>query len=74
MIMKNHGDNAKLSLTDTESFIVHIQPEDVYADFAGDFEMRFDTSNYAVDRPLPIRETKKVIGLKAEELNGKIMK
>ena len=38
-------------------------------------EKRFDTSGYSKDdnRPLPIRKSKKVIGMMTDELNGKIM-
>ena len=38
-------------------------------------EKRFDTSGYSKDdnRPLPIRISKKVIGMTTDELNGKIM-
>ena len=38
-----------------------------------DFEKRFDTSNYEINRPLPSRKNKKVIGLMKDELRGKIM-
>ena len=34
---------------------------------------RFDTSNYEINRPLPTRKNKKVIGLMKDELGGKIM-
>ena len=36
----------------TDSFIIHIKIKDVYEDNANDVEKRFDTSNYAIDRPL----------------------
>ena len=36
-------------------------------------EIRFDTSFYELDRPLPKGENKKVIGLMKGELGGKIM-
>ena len=36
-----------------------------------DVETRFDTSNYQLDRPLPIGKNKKVIGLMRDELDGK---
>ena len=36
-------------------------------------ENRFDTSNYELDRPLPGRENKRLIGLTKDELVGKIM-
>ena len=33
-----------------------------------------DTSNYTVERPLPMGMNKKVIGMMKDELGGKIMK
>ena len=39
-----------------------------------DVETRFDTSNYEFERPLPKGKNKKVIGVKEDELDGKIMK
>ena len=48
--------------------------EDVYADLAEYFEMKFEMSNYEVDRPLPIGKNKKMIGLLDDELGGRIMK
>ena len=38
---------------DTDSFIVYIKTNDIYADIAKVVETRFDTSNYELDRPLP---------------------
>ena len=58
-----YGDNAKLCYMDTDSFIVHIKTEDLYKDIADDVEKRFDTSNYEINRPLPIGKNKIVIGL-----------
>ena len=58
---------------DTDRFIVHIKIEDVYEYIADDAEKRFDTSNYEVNRPLPTRKNKKVIGLMKDELGGKSM-
>ena len=37
---------------DTDSFIVYIKTDDIYKDIAEDVEIRFDTSNYELDRPL----------------------
>ena len=54
-----YGDNVKLCYMDTDSFIMHIKTEDFYKDIAGDVEKRFDTSNYEINRPLPIRKNKK---------------
>ena len=42
----------------TDNFITHIKNEDVYEDVANDVEKRFDTSNYAIERPLPTENQK----------------
>ena len=44
---------------DTDSFIIHIKTEDGYEDIANDVEKRFDTSNYEIERPLPIGKKQK---------------
>ena len=41
---------AKLCYMDTDSFIVYINTDDIYRDIAEDFETRFDTSNYDLNR------------------------
>ena len=53
--------------------MVYIKKYDIYKDLAEDVEIRFDTSNQKLDRPLPKRKSKKVIGLMKDELGGKIM-
>ena len=60
---------------DTDSFVYEIETEDFYRVIAKDVEKRFDTSGYSKDdnRPLPIGENKKKIGLKKDELGRKIM-
>ena len=40
---------------DTESFIINIKTEDFFEDNSNVVEKRFDTSNYEMERPLPIR-------------------
>ena len=52
---------------------MHIKAEDFYKDIADDVEKKCDTSNYTVERPLPMGKNKKKIGLMKEELGGKIM-
>ena len=44
---------------------------DIYKDIAEEFETRFGTSNYELDRPIPKRKNKKVIGLMKDELGEK---
>ena len=69
-IKPKYQNNAKLCQIDTDSFIVYIKTENVYEDIADDVEKRFDISNYEVNRPLPTRNNKEVIGLMKDELGG----
>ena len=68
------GENAKLCYVDTNSFIVHVKTDNIYKYITEDFETRFDTSNFEIDRPLPKEKNKKVIGLMKDELGEKITK
>ena len=74
-IKPKYEDRAKLCYTDTDSLVIHIITEDVFADISDDVERWFDTSNYDENdkRPLPIGKNKKVPGLFQDELGGKIM-
>ena len=58
---------------DTDSFVINIKTKDFYKDIVMDVKVRFDTSNYIYDRPLPIGVNKKVVGLMKEELGGGII-
>ena len=58
---------------DTNSFVMNIKTNDFYKDIAHGVYNRFDTSNYGVNRPLPIGKNKKVIGLMKDELGGEII-
>ena len=68
-----YGNDVKLCYMDTDSFIMNIKTNDFYEDIANDVENRLDTSNYEVNRPLPMGKNKKVIGLMKDELGGKII-
>ena len=81
-IKPKYQENAKLCYMDTDSLIINIKTEEnvtrnyykkFYEHIANDVEKEFNISNYEVDRPLPIRKDKKVIGLMKDELGGKIM-
>ena len=43
----------------TASFIMNIKTNDFYEDIANAVKNRFDTSNYEVNRPLPMGKNKK---------------
>ena len=63
--------NVKLCYMDMDSFIMNIKTNYFYEDIANDVKNRCDTSNYEVNRPLPMGRNKKVIGLMKDELRGK---
>ena len=67
-----YGDKIRMLYTDTDSLIVHVETEDVYADMMLDSDL-YDTSNYATDHPLYSSANKKIIGKFKDELGGKIM-
>ena len=67
-----YGHDVKLCYMDADSFIMNIKTEDIYKDIANDVKKRFDTSNYEVNRPLPMGKSK-VIRLMKDELGGKII-
>ena len=52
-VKPEYGEKGKLCYVDTDSFIVYIKTDDIYKNTAEDVEIRFDTSNYELDRPLP---------------------
>ena len=68
-----YGNDVKLCYMDTDSFVMNIKTNDFYKDISSDVENRFDTSNYEVNRPLPMGKNKKVIGLMKDELGGEII-
>ena len=55
-----YKDRIRLCYMDTNSSIMHIKTEDFYRDIADDVEKKYDTSNYAVERSLPMGKNKKV--------------
>ena len=65
-----YGSKVSLCYMDTDSFVYEIDTEDFYRDIVKDVKKRFDTSRYSKNenRPLPIGENKKVIGLMKDEL------
>ena len=68
-----YDNNIKLCYMDSDSFIMNIKTNDFYKDIANDVENRFDTSNYEVNRPLPMGKNKKSHEIMKDELGGKII-
>ena len=58
-IIPKYGDRAKLSYTDTDSFIIYIKMEDFFEDISNDVEKWFDTSNYNKKNKIPLPIGKK---------------
>ena len=74
-IKPKYQNNVTQCYIDTDSFIIHIQTEDIAKDIANDIKKWFDISNYSEGdkRPLPRGINKKFIGLMKDELGGKII-
>ena len=49
-----YSEKVKLCYMHTDRFFVHVRTDDVYKDIAEDVEKRFNTSNFDVDRLLPM--------------------
>ena len=73
-VKPKYKEKAKLCYVDTDSFIVYIKTEDIYAGIAKDVKTRFDTSNYRLERRLPNGTNERVIGFMRNDLGGKIIK
>ena len=74
-IKPKYADNVNLCYMDTDSFIMQVNTADFYSDISNDVNLIFDTSNYTakLSRPLHTGVNKKVLGMKKDELGGKIM-
>ena len=70
----NFGENAKFRYIDTDSFIFHVETEDIYKDIVEEVEKRFDTSSFELYRILPKGKNRKVIGLIKDKLGEQILK
>ena len=71
-LKKNYDDNIRLLYTDTDSLIVKVDTEDIYADMSQNLD-DYDTSNYSPGHPLFSNTNKKIIGKFKDELGGKQM-
>ena len=55
---QKYGEKAKMCYLDTDSLI---KADDIQKDIANEVEARFETSNYALEKPLPKGKNKNVI-------------
>ena len=68
--LKNtYGNRVQMLYTDTDSLIVHIKTDDIYADMAQHAD-QYDTSNYPADHFLHSNANKKVLGKMKDECAG----
>ena len=63
-VKPKYDQEANFCYIDTNSFNVYIKTDDIYKDIAGDFETRFHTSNYELNRLLDRRKNEKSIWIK----------
>ena len=71
-IKKIYGENAELTITDTDSYLLKIYTEDVYEDF-DKYRDEFDNSNYSKSSKYYFDKNKKVIGKMKDEAGGNII-
>ena len=71
-LKKTYGENVRLLYTDTDSVIVKVDTEDIYADMSLNADL-YNTSNYSPGHPLYSDQNKKVIGNLKDELGGQLL-
>jgi hypothetical protein len=73
VLKKRYGENVRLITSDTDSFNVLIETENVYEDMAEpDFRKHLDLHKYPKDSPLYSEENRLIPGFFKEDLQGKI--
>ena len=55
-LIPKYGENVKLCYMDADSFIVHVETDDIYKDIVEYFEKIFVPSNYEIDKALTKRK------------------
>ena len=58
-VKPKYGKKAKLCYINTDSFIVYIKTDSIYKDILEDVEIRFNTSNYELERRYQKEKIKK---------------
>ena len=67
-----YGNKIKLIYTDTDSFVIEVETEDIYKDMLEGSHL-YDFSDYPKDHPNFSLTNKKVYGIFKDDLNGKII-
>ena len=67
-----YGNKIKSIYTDTDSFVIEVETEDIYKDMLQDSHL-YDFSDYSKDHPNYSLTNKKVYGIFQDDLNGKII-
>lgn len=74
VLKKRYGENVRLLYTDTDSFIINVNTEDLYQDLLEpELNVHYDFSGYDKNHPLYSNKNKKVLGKFKDELDGNIM-
>jgi DNA polymerase type B, organellar and viral/Recombination endonuclease VII len=74
VIKSFYKDRVSVIYTDTDSLVLYIKTEDLYADLEKHFKSDLDTSNYPKDHPLYDPKNNKVLGKFKDEMGGGIMR
>ena len=67
-----YGDKIKLIYTDTDSFVIEVETDDIYKDIHEDGHL-YDFSDYPKDHPNYNVVNKKIYDIFKDDLNGKIV-
>ena len=72
VLKPKYQDNIKLVYTDTDSYVIKVETDDLYEDFK-EINEYMDFSDYNVEHPNYDKTNKKVLGKFKDEMNGKII-
>ena len=67
-----YDDKIKLVYTDTDSYVIKVETDDLYEDFV-EINEYMDFSDYPTEHPNHDKSNKKVLGKFRDEMNGKIV-
>ena len=71
-LKQKYGNKIRLIYTDTDSFVIEVETDDIYKDMLEDSHL-YDFSDYPKDHPNYSLTNKKVYGIFKDDLNGKII-